>query len=53
MRLRNCRLQLGHGRGIGLELLTLLDTEWEEHAHHLEVFGLRRLFCLFWLPTSP
>ena len=38
------RLQLGHGRRVGLELLALLDAERQEHTHHLEVAGLHRLF---------
>jgi hypothetical protein len=33
----------GHGRDIRLEILALLDAEREEHAHHLEVWALRRL----------
>ena len=35
--------QLGHSRSIRFEVLTLLNTEWEKHAHHLEVFRLHRL----------
>lgn len=37
------RIQPSNGRDIRFELLALLDTEREKHAHHLEVFGLRRL----------